>query len=171
MPARGPEASQRMSLAIFISAAASILSAPEAKTKSSCDASAVNLFGCERNGSPVSSAILRAARSPNSGMRVEAGADRRAADCEIVERVERLAAGAHRAVELGDVAGELLAQRQRRRILQVRAADLDDVATTPAPWHAARRAALARRAASATSPARRRCASPSETCRSTIATC
>ena len=67
IPARGPDASQRMSLAIFISAAASVLSAPEAKTKSSCEASAANLFGCERNGSPVSSAILRAVRSPNSG--------------------------------------------------------------------------------------------------------
>ena len=52
-PQRGPEASQRMSLAIFISEAASVLSAPEAKTISSCAESEANLFGCERKGSPL----------------------------------------------------------------------------------------------------------------------
>ena len=67
MPARGPDASQRTSLAIFISDAASVLSEPDAATTSSCDASAANLFGCERNGRPVSSAIRFAARSANSG--------------------------------------------------------------------------------------------------------
>ncbi len=35
-PQRGPEASQRMSLAIFISAAAIVFKAPLAKTSSSC---------------------------------------------------------------------------------------------------------------------------------------
>ena len=66
-PQRGPEASQRTSLAIFISEAASVLSAPLAKTNSSWAERAANLFGCERKGSPVSSAILAAARSANSG--------------------------------------------------------------------------------------------------------
>ena len=89
MPARGPEASQRMSLAIFISAAPSVLSAPEANTKSSCEASAVNLFGCERNGRPVSSANFLAARVGEFGMRVEAGADGGSADRQIVERIQR----------------------------------------------------------------------------------
>src|SRR5947209_7253285 len=66
-PQRGPEASQRISFAIFMSESASVFSAPEANTISSCAESAANLFGCERNGRPVSSAILRAARSANSG--------------------------------------------------------------------------------------------------------
>ena len=68
-PARGPDASQRMSLAIFMSDTASVLSAPLANTSASCAASAANLFGAETNGSPVSSAIFAAARSANSGAR------------------------------------------------------------------------------------------------------
>ena len=66
-PARGPDASQRMSLAIFISDTARVLSAPLAKTSASCAASAANLLGADTNGSPVSSAIFAAARSANSG--------------------------------------------------------------------------------------------------------
>src|SRR5271170_3837636 len=66
-PQRGPEASQRMSLAIFMSEAARVFSAPLAKTNSSWALSAANLLGCERKGNPVSSAIFFAARSANSG--------------------------------------------------------------------------------------------------------
>src|ERR1700687_1681026 len=44
-PQRGPEASQRISLAIFISDAARVFSAPEAKTISSWAESAANLLG------------------------------------------------------------------------------------------------------------------------------
>ena len=56
-----------MSLAIFISEAANVFSAPEAKTTSSCADRLANLLGWERKGKPVSSEILRAARSANSG--------------------------------------------------------------------------------------------------------
>src|ERR1035438_123594 len=49
-PQRGPEASQRMSLAIFMSEAARVFSAPLAKTISSWAERAANLLGCERNG-------------------------------------------------------------------------------------------------------------------------
>ncbi len=66
-PARGPEASQRMSLAIFISDTARVRSAPLAATMASWAASAANLFGADTNGSPVSSAIFAATRSANSG--------------------------------------------------------------------------------------------------------
>ncbi len=66
-PQRGPQASQRISLAIFISEAARVSSAPCANTSSSCAESAANLLGCERKGSPVNSAIFLAARSANSG--------------------------------------------------------------------------------------------------------
>ena len=52
-PERGPLASQRMSLAIFISAAASVLSAPCRNTSASCAASAANLLGALTNGRPV----------------------------------------------------------------------------------------------------------------------
>ena len=66
-PQRGPEASQRMSLEIFMNDAARVSIAPCAKTISSCAESAANLLPWERKGSPVSSAIFLAARSANSG--------------------------------------------------------------------------------------------------------
>ncbi len=54
-PQRGPEASQRTSLAIFIRLAASALSAPWAKTRSSFEVRAWNLFSAVTNVLPVSS--------------------------------------------------------------------------------------------------------------------
>ena len=66
-PQRGPEASQRTSLAIFVSATASVFSAPCALTSGSWDASAANRFAAQRSGSPVSAARRAATRSPNCG--------------------------------------------------------------------------------------------------------
>src|ERR1035437_8385187 len=51
-PHRGPEASQRISLEIFINDAAKVSIAPCANTISSCAESPANLLGCERRGSP-----------------------------------------------------------------------------------------------------------------------
>ena len=93
-PERGPEASQRTSLAIFISDAASVFSAPCAKTIASCAASASNLFGAETNGSPVARASSRGDARAELGMRVEPGADRRAAERELAQVRQR---GARRA--------------------------------------------------------------------------
>ena len=56
MPLRGPLASQRTSLAIFIRLAASVLSAPCACTSASAAAIASNLLGAVTNGRPVSRA-------------------------------------------------------------------------------------------------------------------
>ncbi len=67
MPQRGPLASQRTSLAIFISAPASVRSEAETLTSASCAESAKNLLSAERNGSDVSAAIWRAQTAPNSG--------------------------------------------------------------------------------------------------------
>src|SRR2546422_2782779 len=60
-------------------------------------------------------------------MRVESRADGSAADGEIVESVESDGDAAAIAVEHIDVAGEFLAERERRGVLQMRAADFDDV--------------------------------------------
>src|SRR5215471_19069877 len=49
-PHRGPEASQRMSLEIFMNEAARVSIAPWANTISSCAESAEHLLGCERKG-------------------------------------------------------------------------------------------------------------------------
>ena len=67
IPQRGPEPSQRMSLAIFIKLAASVLSAPLAATIASCAANCENLFGAETNGRLVFNAIADATRFANSG--------------------------------------------------------------------------------------------------------
>ena len=66
-PHRGPEPSQRMSLAIFISDAARVASAPLANTISSWAARAANLFGALTNGRSVSSAIVAAQAPANPG--------------------------------------------------------------------------------------------------------
>ena len=50
-----------------MSDAASVLSAPWAKTSASWAASAANLLGAVTKGWPVSSAMAAATRSPNSG--------------------------------------------------------------------------------------------------------
>ena len=67
MPDRGPEASQRMSLAILWSDTATVLSAPCAATSASFEASASNLLGAVSNSRPVRRVNQRAARSPISG--------------------------------------------------------------------------------------------------------
>ena len=51
-PPRGPDASQRMSLAIFISDTASVRTAPLANTSASCAASAANLLRRRRTAGP-----------------------------------------------------------------------------------------------------------------------
>src|ERR1700684_4675743 len=66
-PARGPQAYQRTSLAIFIKAPARVRRAALTFTIASCAESAANLFGADTNRWPVSSAILRAATSAKRG--------------------------------------------------------------------------------------------------------
>src|SRR5438477_6708647 len=61
------------------------------------------------------------------GMRVEAGADSGTADGESVEAVESDGDAAAIAVEHIDVAGKFLAEGKRRGVLQMGAADFDDV--------------------------------------------
>src|SRR6188472_4721624 len=66
-PQRGPDASQRTSLAIFISDAASVLSAPCACTTPSQEASASNLLGAVTNFCPVYFASSAATITANFG--------------------------------------------------------------------------------------------------------
>ena len=56
-PHRGPLPNQRISFAIFISAAASIFNAPDISTAASCAANPANLLRPTRNGCPVNSEI------------------------------------------------------------------------------------------------------------------
>ena len=144
-------------------------------TSASCAASASNLFGAVTNGRPVSSAIFFGDALRVLRVGVEPGADRRAAERELVQlRQRRARCAAMRVVELRDVAGELLAERERRGVLQVRPADLDDVGERRRAWRRACRAASV--SAGQQRGARRAlrggdAASPSGTCRSRTATC
>ena len=141
-PDRGPDASQRTSLAIFISAAASVRSAPWASTRASCAARAANLFGAETNGSPVSSAIFAGHPLAELGWALSPVPTAVPPMRQLVQAAAASASMPREAVvELGDVARELLAERERHGVLEVRAADLDDRRRTPAPWLAACRAA------------------------------
>ena len=125
-PLRGPEPAQRMSLAIFIKAQASRRNPPEAATTASCAASAANLFGAETNGNPVSSEIVFAQRSPNSG-----GAFR-PVPTAVPPMASSYRPGSDPSItpiapsSWGHVTGELLTQCQRYGVLQMCAADLDD---------------------------------------------
>ena len=67
MPQRGPEPSQRMSLAILVSDTAIVFSAPEVSTQASLAASASNLFGAGTKGCPVRSASRAMTASANPG--------------------------------------------------------------------------------------------------------
>src|SRR5438094_10610724 len=57
-PQRGPDASQRMSLAIFISEAASVFKAPLQKTITSFTDSSTIVIGCNYNSITVSAEIF-----------------------------------------------------------------------------------------------------------------
>mmetsp|Transcript_10137 Transcript_10137/g.25382 ORF Transcript_10137/g.25382 Transcript_10137/m.25382 type:complete len:346 (+) Transcript_10137:114-1151(+) len=66
-PQRGPDPSQRRSLASFMKEQASVFSAPCANTSASWEASASNLLGAEWNASPDKALILAATSSANLG--------------------------------------------------------------------------------------------------------
>ena len=74
-----------MSLAIFMSDAASVLSAPLANTSASCAASAANLLGAVHERQAGELRDHRGTALGELGVRVEPGADRGAADGELVE--------------------------------------------------------------------------------------
>ena len=67
-------------------------------------------------------------------VRVDAGADRRAADRQLAQGDELLHDPPVGVGDLAGVAAELLAEADRRGVHQVRAADLDDVVELRRPW-------------------------------------
>ena len=126
-PERGPEPSRRMSLAILNRLAATVLSAPCAKTIASWAASASNLFGAEVNFMPVSAAIRSAMRSAKPTGALRPGADGGAALGELHQPRHRLLDALDAVLDLLGVAGEFLAEGEGGRVLRVGAADLDDL--------------------------------------------
>jgi hypothetical protein len=105
-PQRGPEASQHTSFAILSSAAAAVLRPPASSASASWPASAANLSGAVTNGWPVFRASALAISSAKRG----AGEP-----------------------QLRAPAADLLAEREGRRVLEVRTAELDHVPEGPGP--------------------------------------
>ncbi len=127
MPQRGPLPRRRTSLAILKHATASVRSAPLAATSGFVTGERGELVrrGAERRARELRDLGGHALRPLR--VRVEPRADGGAAERELVEAVERplerrLAEG-----ELRGPAAELLPERERRRVHQVRAPHLDDV--------------------------------------------
>ena len=80
------------------------------------------------NGTPVSSVRRVVTSARVVGMRVDAGADRGGAEVDLADQARRLGEALLVLAEHHRVGGELLAERHRHRVLQLRAADLEDVA-------------------------------------------
>ena len=150
-----------------------VLSTPDSSTSVSCAASSANLLGAEVNGSWVrlATSLAKASAKPLGALRPVPTA---VPPCASRMHPRQHAFDPGDAVlDLRRIAGEFLAQRQRRRVLQVGAADLDDRVPAPAPG---RRAGAwivlsAGSSSRSTAIARRRCASRSGSCRSTTGPC
>ena len=159
---RGPEPSQRRSLAILNSVTAAAFRPLCARTIRSSVPCAVNLFAAVMNGAPVIAAICAATWSPKPGRGVQPGADRGAAHGQLQQPGGGVLDLGDRVLQCPGVSGPFLPDGQRHRVLQVRPADLDHlrplagVAVHGVPQPAQRRDRLARRPS-----CRRRCASRS----------
>ena len=125
-PERGPEPSRRMSLAILVSDTAMVFSMPDSSTIVSWAASSANLFGrCERQARKVGDLL---GEGLGKALRcVEPGADGRPTLGQAIDSRQHAFDPLDIVRELLGVTGEFLSERERRRVLQMRAADLDDL--------------------------------------------
>ena len=128
MPARGPQAYQRTSFAIFISAPARVRRAPLTLTMPSCAESAANLLGAETNGLAGFLCDSPGGHFAEAGIGIEACANCRASDCQRVNPGQSLANAVERLVELRYPAGDQLAEGERCRVLKVRPPHHDNIA-------------------------------------------
>ena len=128
IPASGPEFIQRRSLAIFVRLTASTRSWPDASTAASWLLSDSNRLSADRERHAGLLAKQHGDFVAELGMRVDAGADSGAALRQRRQALHRVAKPLAGMVDLRAPAVELLAERHRHRIHQVRAPGLDDVA-------------------------------------------
>ena len=114
-------------MAIFMHAPARVRSAALTLTIASSADKAANLLGAEVNGSPVSFGENPRDRLAETRVRVQSGADRRSADRQRHQSLAGALNSRDRLVELSRPARNHLSQSQRRRVLQMRAADHHDM--------------------------------------------
>ncbi len=126
-PLRGPEAIQRTSLAIFISEAASVLSAPWANKQCVVSRECLELVGGRDERIAREPGQLGGHAHGKLRVCVQPRADGRAAQGQLARCGIDLLDVLQAVVEKLDPAGDLLAERERGRVHQVRPADLDDV--------------------------------------------
>ena len=164
-PERGPEPSRRMSLAILNRLAATVLMAPWLNTMASWAARASNLLGAVVKARPVMAAMRSATilSKPTGAFRPVPTAVPPWASCISLGMVCFDAGDA--IGDLGGIAGKFLAQGQRRRVLGMGAADLDDVFPGRDLGLQRPQQMLQRGQQRARSPRRRRCAWRWDRCR------
>ena len=127
MPARGPEPISARSLAIFVSETATTFSAPDSSTSASRLACASNGSSGARTSKPRPSESFARDALGELRVRVQPGAGRGPAERDLRDLRQRVLDAPAAEPDLRRVAGELLAERDRDRVHQVRAAGLDDV--------------------------------------------
>ena len=126
-PARGPMPMNRMSDAIFQRPSAIVRSPPCAAIAASSAAWAWKWFDVSRTWRPVSSDRRMQARAAYSGWALIPVPDRGPAEGHREQLVTGGLGAADRLLDLARVARELLAETDRRGVLEVGAAGLDDV--------------------------------------------
>ena len=127
MPARGPEPISARSLAIFVSDTATTFSAPDSSTSASRLACASNGSSGAEISRPLASLSARPDALGELGVRVQPVADGGAAERDLRDLRQRVAHAPRAEAHLRGVAGELLAERHRHGVHEVRAAGLHDV--------------------------------------------
>ena len=123
-PLRGPEPSQRMSSAILVERAGQRAKGGARPDERVVRGEGGELVGGGHEGQPGQLGDLGGHPLGELGVRVEPGADGRAPGGQLVEAGEGLLEAPEVGVELGDVARELLAQREGDGVHQVGPADL-----------------------------------------------
>ena len=127
-PARGPEPMSRRSFAIFVSETATVFSAPRRLDERVARRLRLERVGGRRDRRGRSRPSEPLAHAGGEfGMRVQAGADRGAAERDLADAAERRLDARDPLAHLRGVAAELLAERDRDGVHQVRAAGLHDV--------------------------------------------
>ena len=145
-PASGPRDSSRRSLAIFSRLRAQALRMPLTSTKTSAFCVASTRFSARARPRPVMLAQVLDDAEDVLPRGAEAGADGRAAEVHHAQPLLALVDAPAVAAEGLGVGAHLAAERGQHGVLQLRAADLDDVGELPSPcaWNASCRATTSR---------------------------